>query len=199
MRIRDLQTPVFALVAASLSILSFGFWASQHGQPDLSKRVVLPWHPSVTSNNTRAIDFETAATLNAALKRPIFRISRRAFEPAAQIVVEAPDIVLQSAPIAPMLPPPIVEPLAVVVQQIADAPPVIPQFTLKGIAIVKRKKRALITGPTTPDGVWLAIGEEISGWKLLSLDKNDAKLGLGEQMVTLSLYVDNTGKPVGRP
>jgi hypothetical protein len=199
MRIRDLQMPVFVLMAASLSISCFGFWTSQHEQPDLSKRVILPWHPSGISKITRAIDFETASTLDTALKRPIFRISRRAFEPAAQIVAEAPVIVPSPAVVAPLPPPPIVEPPAVVAPQIAEAPPDVSQLMLKGIAIVKGKKQALIANSSNPEGAWLAIGAEISGWKLLALDKNDARLSLGGQIATLSLYVDNTGKLVGRP
>jgi hypothetical protein len=70
---------------------------------------------------------------------------------------------------------------------------------LKGLALNAGKRQALITTPEKPDGEWYAVGAEISGWKIVSLDANTVSLAIDDQKATLSLYVDNLTKTVGSP
>lgn len=183
MVIRDLQIQVFGQIVLSSALLGGSLFIWQNPLPDLTTRPILHWQPS-TAAKPLAESFGTSGTpYNQALARPLFRASRRPFDPAQIVALSQP------VPLPPE-------------QQIAAAPQPIPdtsQISIKGISISEGKKRVLISSAEASDGTWLALGDVISGWKVKAIDENSAHLSFGDQEVTLSLYVDNPLKPVGSP
>ena len=183
MVIRELQIQVFGQIALSIALLGGSLFVLQKPLPDLTSRPILHWQPG-TAAEPLAESFGTLGTsYNQALVRPLFRASRRPFDPGQIMSLS------QSAPLPPE-------------QQIATAPQPLPdssQISLKGIAISAGKKRVLFSSAEAPDGIWLALDDVISGWKVKAIDENSAHLGFGDQVVTFSLYVDNPLKPVGSP
>jgi hypothetical protein len=197
MRIRDLRVLFFGQAALTAGFLAAGWWIANMDFPQTETRAVLVWrpnqHPSISNNS----DTRSVAALGQALSRPLFRVSRKPFDPSQvqqQIAITQPPQPIVQAEILPQ-PPTLVPDSAVVTAQ----PVPVPQFVLKGISIESHKKRALVASAEKPDGDWLAIGGNISGWKLIGLDSNTAQLSHDDQQVTLSLYVDNAAKSVGNP
>ena len=183
MLIRDLQIQVFGQIVLSSALLGGSLLIWQDSLPDLTSRPILQWQPSAAAKPI-AESFSTSGTpYNQALARPLFRASRRPFDPAQIVALSQP------APLPPE-------------QQIVIAPQPMPdtsQIFLKGISISEGKKRVLLSSAEAPDGTWLALGDMISGWKVKAIDKNSAHLSFGDQEMTFSLYVDNPLKPVGSP
>jgi hypothetical protein len=199
MRIRDLQLLIFLIIFVTMTCLTLSWWIGHMSYPDLSSRPILSWTP-----NSSTIEFNESVTtlpekLDEALKRPIFRSTRKPFDPSVvqKIAVFAPPPVPE--PVLPALLPRVIEASAPVIIAAPIAPIPDPQFVLKGLAVINGKKQALIVEPLNPDGAWLSVNQSLVGWKLLSVDSNQAKLGREEQSVTLSLYVDNILMPVGSP
>ena len=73
----------------------------------------------------------------------------------------------------------------------APPPPDASQLAIKGIEINGDAKLVLFTTPENPDGIWLAEGAEIMGWKITDLDANGVTLTTGQQNLKMQLYVDN--------
>lgn len=175
MLIRELQIQVFSQIALSIALVGGSLFVLQDPLPDLTSRPILQWQPS-TAAKPKAERFSTSGNpYNQALARPLFRASRRPFDP---IQIAAPP---QSAPLPPE-------------QQILLAPQTAQdtsQIALKGISINEGKKHVLISTAEAPDGTWLALGDVISVWKIKVITTNSVVLAFGEQEVILSLYVDN--------
>jgi hypothetical protein len=199
MRIRDLKLFVFLVSLVTMTCLTMSWWIGRMSYPDLSRRPIISWTPnSSTAELTESI-VTLPEKLVEALKRPIFRSTRKPFDPSVvqQVAVIIPPPVPEPAPPAPPPQPIAAQTPAIIATPIALTPP--PQFVLKGLAIISGRKSALIVEPSNPDGAWLSVNQTLVGWKLLSVGSNQAKLGREEQSVTLSLYVDNILKPVGSP
>ncbi len=187
MLLRDLriQTVFQLVIAAALVAGTVFYW--QIPFPDLTKRPAQSWQPKLAVKVSVEELNRSSTVLDQALRRPIFRSSRRPFEPAQVLIV--------AQPTAPPSPP---EQLA----NIAPDPLVtveMSQLVLKGIAINTAKQLALIANPDSPEGAWLTIGDVVSGWKIRSIDKNSIHLTIDNQEAVLLLYVDNPAKPVGSP
>ena len=157
---------------------------------DLSARKIMKWEPNAR-NIVKSEDTRVKLTdMKERLARPIFRKSRKPFDPSDLIQVMVP-----AALPAPVLAPP--PPPAPVVEQIAVVPPTPPQtaeslqLSLKGIYSFDGVWKALFVSPSLPQGEWLAIGSDISGWKLTKVDPNVVTLSSGDQKIELKLYVDN--------
>lgn len=163
---------------------------------DLSSRQILKWKP----NALEVIKLENSSTkftdMKEALARPIFLKSRKAFDPAEVIQLAAP--VVSAAPASPPPPP-------VVIEQVPVAPPPPTQtaeslqLSLKGIYSFDGVWKALFVSPSLPQGEWLAIGTDISGWKLTKVDPNVVTISSGDQKIELKLYVDNQLNTLGSP
>ncbi len=157
---------------------------------DLSIRNIMKWEPN-SLNLANSQDTRVKPTdMKESLARPIFRRSRKPFDPSELIQATVP------APLpAPVLAPP--PPPAPVVEQIAVAPPTPPQtaeslqLSLKGIYSFNGVWRALFVSPSLPQGEWIGIGSDVSGWKLTKVDPNVVTISSGEQKIELKLYVDN--------
>jgi hypothetical protein len=185
MLIRDLKIQVLGQSAISLALVggSLVFWLRP--LPDLSIRPLLHWQ----SNADKVAEVPSGSppiSLNNALERPIFRTSRRSFDPSKIILA------------APAFPPVSEQPIVIapMPQQVAHDTS---QFSLKGISINSTQKRVLISSADIPDGKWLKVGDIISDWKIATISKNSVHLTFQGQEAVLSLYVDNLAKPVGSP
>jgi hypothetical protein len=198
MRTLDLKALVTCATVIACFFAAGSWWISQSEFPDPSKRPVLAWQPKQVSS-TDSIPIEKVELIEA-LKRPLFRVSRKPFDPtqAVQAAITVPQLLSPAQPAPPQpVAAPVVPTPAIVIP--ASSPPVVPQFVLKGLSDIDGKRRALVAIPEKPEGQWLLLGEDVAGWKLQTMDSNTVHLKLDQQTVTLSLYVDNAAKSVGSP
>jgi len=174
MRIRHLK--LFSAVTLTGSTLLFGaafaVWTQPY--PDLMAREIPPWQPGENFATAGFAGTETPAVLSEALARPLFRRSRRPFDPAKVALSNTVSTTPVVEEFQPELPPP-------------DAS----QLLVKGIVIRGQERQALITTPESPEGIWLPAGADIMGWKITELGFNGVTLSAGKHSVQLKLYVDN--------
>ena len=170
MRIRDLQilTALMAILSALLLIMAWHLGVQPH--PDVTDREIAKWQPTESFAPVGFAGPGKQLALSEALTRPLFRHSRRPFDPAQATVAEA---VPEPAP------------------QPAPPPPDAAQLSVKGILIDGESRQALIATPEAPDGIWMMTGAEIMGWKITELGPSGVTLAAGQQSVELKLYVDN--------
>lgn len=84
-----------------------------------------------------------------------------------------------------VLPPP--APPTVV--RVAPAPPIIdPGFVITGIMIVESIKRVYMSSRGNGAGVWASEGDNIGGWKIVSVNRNSAKLEQNGRVLEVSLF-----------
>lgn len=142
------------------------------GRPyaDISAREIPKWQPTESFMPVAFPNPEKQLELSEALARPLFRQSRRPFDPVQVTVAE----VVQEPATQPTAPPP-------------DAS----QLLVRGILIDGPSRQALIVMPEAPDGVWMTLGSDVLGWKITGLDANGVTLTAGQQGHDLKLYVDN--------
>jgi hypothetical protein len=138
--------------------------------PDVSIREIPKWQPSESFMPIGFTSPEKQLDLSEALTRPLFRQSRRPFDPVQATVAEA---VQEPAPLP------------------AEPAPDASQLSVRGILIDGLSMQALIVTPGAPDGVWMTLGADVMGWKITGLDPNGVTLAAGQQGVDLKLYVDN--------
>jgi hypothetical protein len=169
------------LPALSLVVASAGFAAAYAAYaiwmmplPDLNSRPIAEWSPDLVPLGDPANGQTKQNSFVQTFARPIFTPTRRPFVPK---VAEAP----AGEPAA--LPTP--EPQS---SASYDAR----QFSLRGILISGRTRRALIASPESPDGIWVGVGTEIMGWKVANVDQNGVKLEARGQSAEIKLYVDNS-------
>jgi hypothetical protein len=194
MRIWHVQFVTALQAILGLASLFGAYYILDRPVPDLENRLPVVWNPpKLIEPNGAGVAIKPDLML-VAIARPLFSPDRRPFKPMPAVQVQ--NIEPAIAPIIPqvpeVMPPPIPE--SIPEQQ---PPQVIPQFTLKGIAQDKGKKRALISLPESPDGMWVRLGEEITNWKISKVTDNTVLLTNSDQELELSLYVDNHSKMVG--
>jgi hypothetical protein len=170
MRIRDLQilTGLMAILSALCIIMAWLIGGQPY--PDISTREVPKWQPTESFMPIGLTGPEKQLELSEAKTRPLFRQSRRPFDPVPAMVAEA---VQEPAPQPPTPPP--------------DAS----QLSVRGILIEGPSRQALIVTPEAPDGVWMTLGMDVMGWKITGLGPNGVTLKAGQQGIDLKLYVDN--------
>lgn len=106
------------------------------------------------------------ARYSQTITQPIFFQFRSPFvPPPPKPVVEAPK---------PARPPP---------PPIAD-----PDFTLSGIMEIRGAQKAFLTKKSGQVGVWVSIGDEMSGWRVQSIDPAGVGLRNGARDFDLRLY-----------
>jgi hypothetical protein len=150
------------------------FKISTLAPPDLASRHQLPWQPNPQTQNKMIANATEKPIHPEALSRPLFRSTRRPFDPTIlpiPIVQELPPIVAEPAP-----PPP---------------PPDASQISLKGIIQTEGIKRALVATPEAPDGIWLTKGETVNGWLIINIGSDLIAISAGGQTLERKLYVDN--------
>jgi hypothetical protein len=184
MLIRDIKIIIFCLATFALSTLFASWRILGLAPPDLESRPALIWRPTTEVGEQKASLNGAESNMTEALARPIFRIDRRAFDPNKIPPVQQAPVPVAETPVVPVPAPVLVE---------------TSQFILKGLAIKSGLAKALIADAAHPDGQWLAVGEELAGLKIVSLDHNTVQMAGDQQNLTLSLYVDNTPKLVGSP
>lgn len=109
------------------------------------------------------------------LRRPVFSKSRRPFVPPPE---PEPEAMPESEP-----PPPEAE-------AAVEAPP--PEgLALRGVAITREKRSALLVTAGNPNGQWIAVGGTIESWQVAEVAAGYTVLRSGQQVHTLHLYVDN--------
>jgi|SRR5665213_4525619 len=175
---------VEALVIGACLLLSVLVWLApipdilQRPIESLSIRDMLP--PSQKEfGEGKAVQFD------AALNSPLFRSSRKPFEPAKQRIEPQPEVALPEPHLLPTPP----------VAQNSDWH----QLILKGLIIDPNGQKALISSPGNQVGEWYNIGAVIGGWRIETITKDKIGLHSGELSVDLPLYVDNHTKIIGTP
>jgi hypothetical protein len=169
MRIRDIQvlTVYMSSLAAFFLVGAVLVW--RQPQLDLKNRPLAKWTPTENFATAAIVFQDSEVTLNEALLRPVFRQSRRPFNP---LVVTAPTAAPET--------PPVVNP-----PQIFD----VSQISLKGVLIDSKTKLALIAVPEAPEGQWMPLGAEVKGWKITDIGVDGIVLAIGEQQQKLELYL----------
>lgn len=159
-----------SLIGAGIVIATAEVWRA----PDnlLSERKVVEWRPSDELSPSGIDDAKALAELSEASARPLFRKSRRQFDPNQAMAAQAEPAAVE-APTQPA--------------QLDSS-----QLVVKGILLSGETRRALMASAESPEGVWLAPGSEIAGWQIVDLGHNSVTLAAGMQRIELKLYVDNT-------
>ena len=88
----------------------------------------------------------------------------------------------------PYVPPPPVPPPAPKVQPSAPAVPLDPGLVLAGVMIEGAVKKAFVVNRADSQGAWVAEGEAVAGWQVLSITAADAKLQNAGRTILLDLY-----------
>jgi len=166
-----------ASAGLALAYVAFVVWSMP--LPDLDSRPVPEWSPSLAPLGEPANGEFKQKSFTQTFERPIFSQTRRPFVPA---VAPAP------APEAQAPPDPDQSPSY-------DAK----QFSLRGILISGNARRALIASPDSPDGMWVAIGSEIMGWKVANVERDGVQLMANGRSAQIKLYVDNPANEVSTP
>jgi hypothetical protein len=65
-----------------------------------------------------------------------------------------------------------------------------PGLVLGGILMLEGAQKAYLFTENIADGVWVATGNEMLGWTVLSIDNDGVSLGSGNQILSLKLYRD---------
>jgi hypothetical protein len=210
MKISQLRNMSLATFMVCIGGIVGGFWIWQLQTEDLSTRKITKWEPNVIDMVSSENSQVELTDMGEALTRPIFRRSRKPFDPSEVIKVAEPVVTAAPAPTPTPTPTPTPAPVqqappTQVVEQVAVAPPPTAQtaetlqLSLKGIYSFDGTWKALFVSPSLPEGEWLAIGSEISGWKLTKVDPNVVTISLGDQKIELKLYVDNQLNALGSP
>jgi hypothetical protein len=61
-------------------------------------------------------------------------------------------------------------------------------FTLKGVFLRPPLSKALIVSPANPEGIWVAHGGEIEGWKIEEVAASEVRLAQQKKTTVLTLY-----------
>ena len=197
MRIYQLKTGASVLAGLGFSGLIIGTWLWQQPTENFSLRQHLNWEPKLAQSIALKEPAQTKIDPTEALLRPVFRRSRKPFDPSELAQTPIPLVTIAAPP--PTESPP--TPQVVEQAPVAPPPPVQTaeslQLSLKGIYSFDGVWKALFVSPSLPQGEWLAIGTGISGWKLTAIDPNTVTIGSGNQKIVLKLYVDNQSNPLG--
>jgi hypothetical protein len=177
LRLNDLRilTAIMALGALGFLTQTAVVWLER--ESPVSQRAVVHWEPSLNQDANPLSEDVTMPGLDQALARPLFRSSRRPYDPSVAMVAATPQLDPALAPAEPA--------------QVEPTIPVPAQLTIKGVVGDGARWRALIGSPEAPEGVWLEKGAEIAGWTIVLIDANAATLSQGGQRLELKLYVDN--------
>jgi hypothetical protein len=203
-KISQLRNLSIATFTVSIGAVVGGLWAWQLPTEELSARKIIPWQSNVLEVKKPERSAVKLSDMKDSLARPIFRKSRKPFDPSELTQLAAPAVTVTPTPaLAPTVvvaaqpaPPPVAEQASA-----APEPPVQTaeslQLALRGIYSFDGVWKALFVSPTLPDGEWLAIGSDISGWKLTNVDPNVVTISSGDQKIELKLYVDNQLNALG--
>lgn len=167
---RDLIRLSAVLFGVAGIVAAYGVYQLHAALPDLSSRPIPAWQPDLATEPD--LLEKPAATLQQAIARPLFRASRRPFDSAIPQQQAEAQIAVAEAVYEP-------------------PPPDVSLLLVKGIMMEGKKKLALVATADAPNGVWLGIGAEISGWTIAGLNREGITLEAGEARATLKLYVDN--------
>ena len=192
MRINTIRNVTVAFSAIGIAALVAGTIVWQLPIDDLSLRKMRIWEPDASKSKSMLSSSpdEMKVGQTTALANPVFRRSRKPFDPAelvqpavpqppAAAPQPVPKIIVQPEP-PPAIPPP--QPIQTVESL---------QLSLKGIYAFNGERKALIVNPTQPLGAWLPVGAEINDWTITKVEPNIVTLSMGEQTIQLKLYVDN--------
>jgi hypothetical protein len=167
-------------LTASVAAVYFGYlsWSEPIQSP--SARPVLVWDPAVEFGEA-AVELppKDAGNSQVIVEKPLFSSTRKPFEPP-----------ILEPQVAQAEPAPVVQPI--------QAPTFDPsQFVMKGVLLMNGSWRALIASPETPAGKWLAVGDELFGWRIRGITPNETVVALQQEIRTLQLYVDKDEPALG--
>lgn len=118
------------------------------------------WVPSILGTVDGVKNRKPIAAYSQVLERPIFFKSREPF-------------------VAPHVP-----------QLAKVAPPFVPdpKFILGGVMITGANKKAYISNETNVPGVWVVVGDKVSGWNVRSIYEASVSLQQQNRIVEVPLY-----------
>jgi hypothetical protein len=184
MLIGDLRYAAGLMSSVGVALFVSAIGVTQGEMPSLESRTKVIWSPGINEIDGQTSAFSRNVVVAEAIARPLFRKSRRPFDPSKVATPPPPNV-------QPEQPQPMAAPAALVMET--------PQFGLKGVVITEGKKMALITLPETPDGLWLAEGEEMNGWRIAEIGAGKVSLTSAATTLSLKLYVDNGPNQLGNP
>jgi hypothetical protein len=166
---------LFLLFAMASVAVPFASW-SDHRAFVKSLEVIrpVPWTPETESQSALAAPYPPSLALDmtATIARPLFSQTRRPFEAqqelqVAQEVAQTPE---------PLQPPP-------------------PQMSSEGLRLMGllddgNIRKALISTPSQPLGVWVAISDQLEGFVVKGIENNVVTLEQQGQSVKLQQYVE---------
>lgn len=138
-------------------------------QADTVATPMVDWTPRLS---TAAEPLTAGPPLTASRQttaRPVFFKTRHPFVPP---------------PLPPPPPPQAAKPAA------PPAPPADPGLAVGGVTIINGTKKAYLFTKTDRNGSWLGEGEQITGWKVKSIDGAGAKLTKDGREIELPLYAN---------
>jgi hypothetical protein len=168
---------MFLLYAISSIAAPLGFWIKHRdAMASLDSTRPVPWQPDrdsaakqiSISNEDKVKVFD----MTAMLERPLISQTRKPFAPP-------PVAVVQEVPVQPQE---IVQP--------PPAPPSVDGFRLMGLLFDSRKRKALISTPSQPLGVWVALNEQLENFMVVNIERGGVTLEQQGQRITLEQYVD---------
>jgi hypothetical protein len=168
---------MFLLYAISSLAVPMALWAKhQDAMSSFDSMRAVPWQPDLDSaaeqisisNEDKVKVFD----MTAMLERPLMSQTRKPFAPQPVAVVQ--EVPVQSQEI--VQPPP--------------APPSVDGFRLMGLLFDSRTQKALISTPSQPLGVWVALNEQLENFLIISIERNGVTLEQQGQRITLEQYVD---------
>jgi len=178
-RLGDLRILLLACTGLAITVGAVALGLMLRPAIDPVQRPVLSWTP-LLDLTAPGWEHRQDATLVDALARPLFRQSRRPFDPATLAGAQAAKAEQQ---VQPETPPPQPQ----------------PAVTVRGVLIGKGMEQALLVSPELPQGQWFAAGASVQGWTLASIGPEGVVLTSGDQKLALKLYVDNPAKSIGSP
>ena len=156
--------------ALLLSLLALNIWLAtaatqSHDLGDQELTTTPRWSPNISRTALEVPSPKAVSGHDDVLARPVFFKSRQ-----------------------PYVPPPPAPPPAPKVQPSAPAAPLDPGLVLAGVMIDGAVKKAFVVNKADSQGAWLAEGESVGGWKVLTIDAGAARLQQAGRTIALHLY-----------
>ena len=159
------------LILGGSCMLLLKLTAQEIRQDDVVAPAKVEWTPKLSISAGPVADAAPLSAYRQTTERPLFFKTRQPFVPLPHPPPRLAPAVAKSAP-----PPP---------------PPADPGLAVGGVIITGQAKKAYLFNKTDRTGSWLVEGEEITGWKVKSIDSAGAMLTKDGRDVELPLYTQS--------
>lgn len=176
-----------------LGLLCVAIWSAVNFNFSLknSEVEISPIHPAVAAsqNEPRDNNRSTSPPVNDSprlvlvhsIARPLLTPTRRPF------VKPPPKPIVEPAPEPVVLEPVIPEPIQPVTKVVVEEKPVPPILELLGVSLSPEKSAAMVR-TDSGETLWLAVGENYLGWRVVSIDSNELKLSQSAETALYEIF-----------